>query len=431
MIQNKIITNILLVAANALAKMSTIIVIFLLPIYLGVKPFNFDQGEITLYVIKIILLTTFFKVIGGVVGDFVTTSKWSLVGSLACFSLAFFCFTSTREGVIDLGLFFYLLAAGFFDANLNAHLGRVNFENPLYNDRVILITSYVAVLAVTLITFYCFQVQKENPSYLDFSSNSTLNPEGYLSRKLSPEDYLISLQVIFTIFSFVSLLIGIILCFIKNIRFDEKVESIVVPAKSRALNLIGLILAPIGFTLFYTLISNKGGFQSFGEYITPQGLPFSEYIFLNQGLIVGLPIIVLLLFLKISPTIKMVISTILTIVSLIVLFKMSSTGPSNIKYVGYIGFGIAETLFMPSLFTLIYRNTRPRYFGSIYGATLFISSFIAVIIFMKLMLSQEKAFLFIGVALILTLLFFVVSMIVKQETPSKGILKDTKNLDEF
>lgn len=429
--QNKLITNILLVVANAIAKMSTIIVIFLLPIYLGVEPFKFDQGEITLYVIKIILLTTFFKVIGGVIGDFVTTSKWSLVGSMACFSLAFFCFTSTTEGVIDLGLFFYLLGAGFFDANLNAHLGRLNFENPLYNDRVILITSYVAVFAVTLITFYCFQVQKDNPSYIDFNNNLNFNPEGYLPEKLSSEDYLVKLQVIFTLFSFVSLLIGIVLCFIKNIRFDEKVESIVVPVKSRALNLIGFILAPIGFTLLYTLVSNKGGFQSFGEYVTPQSLPFNEYILLNQGLIIGLPVIIILLFVKINPTIKMVISTILTIASLLVFFIMNTTGPSGIKYIGYVGFGIAETLFMPSLFTLIYRNTRPRYFGSIYGATLFVSSFIAVIIFMKLMLSQEKAFLFIGVTLILTLLFFVVSMIVKQETPSKGILKDTRNLDEF
>lgn len=64
MIQNNLINNIILIGANAVAKMATIIVIFLIPIYLGVDPFNFDQTEITLYIVKIIFLTTFFKVIG-------------------------------------------------------------------------------------------------------------------------------------------------------------------------------------------------------------------------------------------------------------------------------------------------------------------------------------------------------------------------------
>jgi hypothetical protein len=50
---------------------------------------------------------------------------------------------------------------------------------------------------------------------------------------------------------------------------------------------------------------------------------------------------------------------------------------------------------------------------------------------MKIMLSREKALLFIGVALVLTILFFVVSLIIRQDSPKHGILKDTKNLDEF
>ncbi|MFN6076173.1 MAG: hypothetical protein ACK46Y_11455 [Fluviicola sp.] len=431
MIQSNLINNILLIGANAIAKMATIIVIFLIPIYLGVDPFNFDQTEITLYIVKIIFLTTFFKVIGGVIGDFVTTSKWSLVGSMASFALAFFCFTTTTEGVIDLGLFFYLLGAGFFDANLNAHLGRLNFEKPIYNERILLITSYVAVLAVALITFYCFQVQKDNPSYIDYSTNSNFNPNGYLSEKPTSEEYLASLQVTFTIFSFLSLLIGIALCFIKNIRFDEKVESIVVPTKSRALTLIGLILVPIGFTLLYSLLSNSGGFKSFGEYVVLQNLSLGDYLLLNQGLLIGLPVIILFLFIKMNTSLKMILSSVFALISLIVFFLLETTGTSSIKYLGYVSFGIAETLFLPTLFATIYRNTRPRYYGSIYGASLFLSSFIAVILFMKIMLSREKALLFIGVALVLTILFFVVSLIIRQDSPKHGILKDTKNLDEF
>ena len=432
MIQNNLINNIILIGANALAKMATIIVIFLVPIYLGVEPFRFDQNEIALYIVKIILLTTFVKVIGGVIGDFVTTSKWSIVGSMASFSLAFFCFTTTTEGVIDLGLFFYLLGAGFFDANLNAHFGRLNFDKPILNERILLITSYVAVLAVALITFYCFQVQKENPSYTNFDINSNFTPEGYISTKtLTSEEYLANLQVIFTIFSFLSLLIGIALCFIKNVRFDEKVESVLVPSKSRALTLIGLILVPIGFTLLFTLITNTGGFKSFGEYIPVQNLPFGPYLLLNQGLIIGLPIVILFLLIKMNYSLKMILATAFGLISLIVFFLLESTGTSSVKYLGYVSFGIAETLFLPTLFSIIQRYTRPRYYGSIYGATLFLSSFIVVIIFMKIMLSREKTLVFIAVALILTILFFVVSLIIRQDSPKQGILKDTKNLDEF
>jgi hypothetical protein len=431
MIQNNLINNILLIGANAIAKMATIIVIFLVPIYLGVDPFRFDQNEIALYIVKIILLTTFFKVIGGVIGDFVTTSKWSLVGSMASFALAFFCFTTTTEGVIDLGLFFYLLGAGFFDANLNAHFGRINYDKPIFNERILLITSYVAVLAVALITFYCFQVQKDNPTYTNFEINSNFKPQGYLSEKLTSEEYLANLQVIFTIFSFLSLLIGIALSFIKNIHFDEKVESVIVPAKSRALSLIGLILVPIGFTLLFTLITNTGGFKSYGEYITVQNLPFGEYLLLNQGLIIGLPIVILFLLIKMNYSLKMILATVFGLISLIVFFVLESTGTSSIKYLGYVSLGIAETLFLPTLFSIIQRYTRPRYFGSIYGATLFLSSFIVVIIFMKIMLSREKTLVFIAVALILTILFFVVSLIIRQDSPKQGILKDTKNLDEF
>lgn len=51
MIQNNLINNIILIGANALAKMATIIVIFLVPIYLGVEPFRFDQNEIALYIV--------------------------------------------------------------------------------------------------------------------------------------------------------------------------------------------------------------------------------------------------------------------------------------------------------------------------------------------------------------------------------------------
>ncbi len=425
-IQHIFINNSILTFSALVSKVASFFVLALLPVYLGSEAFSFEPYEISKYIVKVLILTTFIKVIGGVIGDFLTSSKWLLVGSLALFALAFLCFTSKNEGTIDFGLFLYVVATGFFDPNLNAHFARINFQNPRNTERLFFISSYLMVVAVVIASYVFFQVQNANPeSTVDFTSESINS--NYNLPSTNGEAFIELIHFVFYVVFALLIVSSILLCFVRNERFDEKTESVVKHQKMRALSLMGLILAPIAFVLLYSIIISIGGF---GVRFDPKIDTFFDLILKSEALVVGLPIVVLFYFVKLHSSFKLVIASILCLISLVIAFRFSHTS-NEILIVGYLTFGIAETLFLPSIFTLIYRNTRPKYFASIYGASAFVGSFISIILLVKAEMQRETIMILIGFLLILTIALALVGKLLQKEDSENGKLRDTKNLDEF